>query len=95
MRHFLIPCILVAALVAPVPVLAPVLAHESENPRQAPKELLEQATRDMMRIFEMLLQSIPQYQAPEILENGDIIIRRVHPKPRRHNEGEDEDKAKI
>lgn len=26
--------------------------------------------------MELLLDSIPQYEAPEITENGDIIIRR-------------------
>ncbi len=91
MRHFFIALALIGALV----VTGPAMAHESENPRQSPEALIEQATRDMMRIFEMLLQSIPQYQAPEILENGDIIIRRVHPKPRRHQRDDDEDRTKT
>lgn len=26
-----------------------------------------------------LLLAVPQYEAPEILDNGDIIIRRKHP----------------
>ena len=92
MRHFLMPFVFGLFIMA-APGPAP--AHDLETPRQSPEELIEQATRDMMRIFEMLLQSIPQYQAPEILENGDIIIRRVHPKPRRHDGGGGEDKAKI
>jgi hypothetical protein len=29
----------------------------------------------------LFLQSIPQYEAPEILKNGDIIIRRKNPEP--------------
>ncbi len=91
MRHFFIALALMGALA----VTGPAAAHDSENPRQSPEELIEQATRDMMRIFEMLLQSIPQYEAPEILENGDIIIRRVHPQPRHPERGNDEDKAKI
>lgn len=91
MRHFFIALALIGALA----VTGPATAHETENPRQSPEALIEQATRDMMRIFELLLQSIPQYQAPEILENGDIIIRRVHPQPRHHHERNDEDKTKT
>ena len=29
--------------------------------------------------LELFIQNIPQYEAPEILDNGDIIIRRVRP----------------
>ena len=95
MRHFLIPFVLgLFVIAAPGPATAPATAHDLETPRQSPEELIEQATRDIMRIFQMLLQSIPQYQAPEILENGDIIIRRVHPKPR-HHERDTDDKTKT
>jgi len=38
-----------------------------------------------MRALELMIDSIPQYEMPEIEENGDIIIRRKrqapHPKP--------------
>jgi hypothetical protein len=30
----------------------------------------------MVRALELMIQSIPQYEKPEINENGDIIIRR-------------------
>ena len=30
--------------------------------------------------LDLVLKAIPQYEAPEILENGDIIIRRKNPK---------------
>ena len=29
--------------------------------------------------LELILKTIPQYSAPEVLQNGDIIIRRVVP----------------
>lgn len=48
---------------------------------EAPAELLKDATRNILNALGLFLQSIPQYEAPEILENGDIIIRRKNPKP--------------
>ena len=32
-----------------------------------------------MRAIELMLEMIPQYEAPEVLPNGDIIIRRKNP----------------
>ena len=40
-----------------------------------------------------LMHSIPQYETPEVLDNGDIIIRRKHPEPsppKRPSPGHDE-----
>lgn len=31
--------------------------------------------------IERLLESIPKYELPQINENGDIIIRRIRPRP--------------
>ena len=33
----------------------------------------------ILNALSLILKSIPQYKAPEVLENGDIIIRRVRP----------------
>ena len=44
-----------------------------------PKVILEDATREIMRALELIMSSIPQYELPEVLENGDIVIRRVQP----------------
>lgn len=46
-----------------------------------PSELLKEGTRQILKAFELFLMTIPQYEAPEVLENGDIIIRRKHPGP--------------
>lgn len=56
-------------------------ASESETlPRPDPgteaRELARDSIEKLMRAMELLLDSIPQYEAPEITENGDIIIRR-------------------
>lgn len=52
-----------------------------EGVAKDPGAFLEDMTEDVFRVLELILRSIPQYAAPEVLENGDIIIRRLHPKP--------------
>ena len=47
-----------------------------------PQELLEDATRNVILALELIIGSIPQYHLPEVLENGDIIIRRVQSVPK-------------
>lgn len=46
---------------------------EAEDAARAARQALEQ----IMRALGGVLSNIPQYEAPEILPNGDIIIRRV------------------
>ena len=53
----------------------------TQPPTDSPKEMLEDATRKALRAFELMLKAIPQYEAPEILDNGDILIRRKKAKP--------------
>ncbi|MDA1091202.1 MAG: hypothetical protein O3A85_12930 [Proteobacteria bacterium] len=61
------------------------LAAETTPPpspeKETPSELFKDATRGILRALGLILQSVPQYEAPEILDNGDIIIRRKHTKP--------------
>ena len=52
-----------------------------EGVAKDPGAVLEDVTEEVFRVLELILRSIPQYAAPEILENGDIIIRRIHSKP--------------
>ena len=42
-------------------------------------EVMEDAGRRLFKMLELLIKAIPQYEMPEILANGDIVIRR---KPR-------------
>ncbi len=44
-----------------------------------PETLLEEGTKQILRAFELFLMTIPQYHAPEVLPNGDIILRRKNP----------------
>lgn len=61
-----------AASVEPEPKPAPA------NP-SAPAELAREGVAKILQALEKLIESVPQYQMPEIDENGDIILRRKRP----------------
>lgn len=43
------------------------------------ERLAGEALTRIMRALNLLADSVPQYAAPEVLPNGDIIIRRLNP----------------
>ena len=49
--------------------------------RAAAEDMAREAIEQLMRALELMIQSIPQYEMPEIEENGDIIIRRKRRTP--------------
>ena len=51
---------------------------DNHGQNQDPREMLEESMRTVMMALQLFMKSIPQYEAPEILENGDILIRRKH-----------------
>jgi hypothetical protein len=51
----------------------PTLEQQADETARALRDALEKA----MRLFDGVVGSIPQYEAPQVLPNGDIIIRRV------------------
>jgi hypothetical protein len=63
---------------------APVLA--AGDTRTEVERLAREAARQIVAAIELLLRVIPQYEAPEILPNGDIIIRRIPPEAPNENE---------
>lgn len=66
---------LLAAVVALPLMASPALADNHDDAlAQA-----EQAMRNLLLALDLIIASIPQYEMPEVLENGDIIIRRVQP----------------
>jgi hypothetical protein len=69
---------LAMALVAISSARAQDSGPESSTPDSA-QELAVQGLQKLMQAIELFVKSVPQYSAPEILPNGDIIIRRVHP----------------
>lgn len=70
--------IFAAVLAAAVFVLEPIPA-QAQSGKTESEALLEEGTKKILRAFELFIQTIPQYEIPEVLPNGDIIIRRKNP----------------
>jgi hypothetical protein len=51
-------------------------ASPGKPPQDEPSDLAREGLERMMRALRLLVESIPQYELPEVLDNGDIIIRR-------------------
>ena len=52
-------------------------AQTTPYQQKKPEAMIEDGMKMILNAIQLLLKSIPQYKAPEVLENGDIIIRRV------------------
>ena len=65
------------AVSAPAPGLAQ--TPPEGHPPTSPGAALEEAMRRILGIIDLLIQAVPQYEPPEMLDNGDIIIRRKRP----------------
>ena len=57
--------------------------------KKSPGVMIEDGAKMIFDALDLVLKAIPQYEAPEILDNGDIIIRRKKPA-----EGKEEKKEK-
>ena len=55
--------------------------------------MIEDGMKMILDAIQLVLKSIPEYKAPEVLENGDIIIRRVQPDERSPNVENDSKKG--
>jgi len=44
------------------------------------ERLAGEAVSKLLRALDLMMDSVPQYAAPEVLPNGDIILRRLNPK---------------
>ncbi len=71
MKKFLAPAAIAFSLCV---AGAPALAQE-----KSPEELARDGLAKLLSALDLFIGSIPQYETPEILPNGDIIIRRIHP----------------
>lgn len=82
MTRSILAALAVAALLAQP--LAPAVAQAKDEPNPGAideaTELALRAAQKLMEVLQTFIEKIPQYEAPEILPNGDIIIRRK-PKP--------------
>ena len=70
---------LAVVIMVSTPVISADL-HKAQTPpsqQKKPEDMIEDGMRMILNALQLILKSIPQYKAPEVLENGDIIIRRV------------------
>lgn len=74
----LLATVLLTATLGLSPARAAEDAPLSNRAEQAEKALREGAEK-MIKALQGLIQSIPQYEAPKVLDNGDIILRRKAP----------------
>lgn len=61
------------------PKADPKVQEKAEEMAREAEKMAKEAIERMLGALQMVIQSVPQYEAPEVLENGDIIIRRKHP----------------
>jgi len=57
----------------------PVWAEPQQQPGKDPQALASEGLQSLLQAMELMLLAIPQFEAPVINENGDIIIRRKNP----------------
>ena len=58
--------------------VSPVAARAAGN-LDAAENHMDRALEEVLSALEFVLRAIPQYEMPEVMPNGDIIIRRVPP----------------
>lgn len=69
--------------------LHPGIAQAEEGaPGSEAERLMGEGLQKILQALDLLLKTVPQYAAPEVLPNGDIIIRRLHPEGERDEEPE-------
>ncbi len=77
------PLVSALAVVALAATAQPAAAAEDAPPLDPSIEgtgkILEETAQQFMEMLGTLLGSIPTYEMPQILDNGDIIIRRKKP----------------
>lgn len=81
MLKSLAPLAVLGLLVSAQPAHADTMDIPGVDNQHSPKELLEGASRMMLQALELMIKAVPQYAAPVILPNGDILIRRKNTEP--------------
>ncbi|MBI2257039.1 MAG: hypothetical protein HYU58_20635 [Proteobacteria bacterium] len=71
-------------------VLLSVLPAAAQSTSDA-ERLAGEGIAKMLQALDLLLKTVPQYAAPEVQPNGDIIIRRLHPDERLNQAPQEED----
>lgn len=70
-----------AALLLGLALAGPPLALAAAEPAQpTPEELAREGMERLLQALELFIEMIPQYEMPEVTDDGDIIIRRKRKK---------------
>ena len=72
MRKRLVPAVLLLGLALAGP---PALAA-GQPQEDTPEELAREGMDRLLKALELFIEMIPQYEMPEVTDDGDIIIRR-------------------
>ena len=75
-QTFLAAVLLPLLLAVPLPASAEDPSEEPAPHEPAPGELAREGVARLLQALEVFIEMIPQYEMPELNENGDIIIRR-------------------
>ena len=67
--------IVLGLALALAPVGPAALAAEPKR-EEDPQELMREGMENLLRAIELMIEMVPQYEAPELTPEGDIIIRR-------------------
>jgi hypothetical protein len=78
MNRFHRPRLAAALLLAALGLGAPAALAQDSTLQDAQKQAVEGIGK-LLEALQMFVKSVPQYSAPEVLPNGDIILRRVNP----------------
>ena len=79
---------------APLALAAAVAATPAAADEKTPEELARDGLGKLLSALELFIDAIPLYETPEILPNGDIIIRRIDPEKKQQDNAESENQEK-
>jgi hypothetical protein len=57
----------------------PALAQDSTPTTGEAQKMAVEGLSKLLDALDLFVKSVPQYAAPEVLPNGDIILRRLNP----------------
>ena len=71
--------VIVVSLVAVLPASARAQTEQPQPPADSPTERLQEGALAIIEGLRMMIDQLQSYQPPEVLPNGDIIIRKRPP----------------
>jgi hypothetical protein len=79
LRSFAMARLHLAALALGIAGLGAAPASAQDSTLEGAQQQAVEGIGKLLQALQMFVKSVPQFAAPEVLPNGDIIIRRIHP----------------